>query len=233
MKQVRKWWLEAALVISGAESEGGAEGNPGEGDPGSGDQDPGDSGDGDNADSGEGDDDKSTFTKEEVENLRKALKAERTARKNLERTQREAAKAQGDAEKQASDDQAAKAVADALARVARLSEGYLTTRVESAIMAEARAQQAIAPEDVYSVLSSKKFEGIDIDQDPEDPSKIEIDADDLKQAVKNLLKTRLHWVKAPGDGNPSGSRFTPGSKSKDTLDQEALRSAYPALRMSR
>lgn len=238
MKQVRKWWLEAALVISGAEGEGDQGGDSGAGDTGGkpDDQNSGDQNDGDNSDddSGDGDDDdKATFTKEEVENLRKALKSERTERRKLERAQRDAAKNKGDAEKKESEDAAAKAVADANARVAKLAEGYLTSRVESAVLAEARAQKAIAPEDVYAVLSAKKFQGIDIDQDPDDPSKVEIDHEELKTAVKNLLKTRPHWVQAPGDGNPSGSRFTPGSKNKDKLDEEALRTAYPALRMSR
>jgi len=240
MKQVRKWWLEAALLISGAEGEGdqGAEtgGAGGEGekpaDQNSNDQNDGD-GDGEGDGDDGGDDSKDTFTKEEVQNLRKALKTERTERRKLERAQRDAAKNQGDKEKKESEDQAAKAVADANARVAKLAEGYLTSRVESAITAEARAQKAIAPEDVYAVLSAKKFDGIDIDQDPDDPSKVEIDSEDLKKAVKDLLKTRPHWVQAPGDGNVSGSRFTPGNKNKDSMDEEALKNAYPALRMSR
>ena len=240
MKQVRKWWLEAALVISGAEGEGDQGGEGGTGDTGGkpDDQNSGDQNDGneddDDDDGADGDDDsKTTFTKGEVENLRKALKTERTERRKLQRAQRDAANNKGDAEKKESEDQAAKAVADANARVAKLAEGYLTSRVEAAVMAEARAQKAIAPEDVYAVLSAKKFEGIDIDQDPDDPSKVEIDNEELKAAVKNLLKTRPHWVQAPGDGQPSGSRFAPGSKNKEKLDQEALKDAYPALRMSR
>ena len=180
MKQVRKWWLEAALVISGAEGEGDQGGEGGTGDTGGkpDDQNSGDQNDDGNEsddDNGGDDDSKTTFTKEEVEGLRNALKAERTQRRQLERAQRDAAKNKGDAEKKESEDQAAKAVADANARVARLAEGYLTSRVESAILAEARAQKAIAPEDVYAVLSAKKFDGIDIDQDPDDPSKVEID----------------------------------------------------------
>lgn len=229
--KIRKWWLEAAL-ISGAEGEGDTGGDTG-GDGGtggtSGDQNQGQqNNDGDGGDGDAGDDNKETYSKEDVENLRKALKSEREQRRLLQKAQRDAAtKQQQDADK-AKDDAAAKALADATARLDKLAEGYRTSRVEQAVIAAARVERAIAPEDVYAILAASKFDGIDIEQDPDDPTKVTVDADDLKKAVKAVLKSRPHWVQAPGDGQPSGGQFPPGGK-KGEADDAALKAMYPFL----
>lgn len=241
MKILKRWWLQEALRFRGAEGEG----NPGSGGtpPGEGKQDP--PGDGDDDGTGDDDDDdeldEKKFSAKDVEGLKTALKAERTARRAAEKAQRDAkaatAKAdeaktgeESDAKIKAAEDKATKAEA----RAAKLAEGYRTARVESVISAEAAAQHALDPQDVVDALKAGGFANIDVDQDPDDPTQIEVDEDDVKAAVKKLLKKKAHWVKQTGDGQPSGSKFTPrGGGSNKEADDEALRLKYPALRMHR
>ncbi len=234
--KIRKWWLES-ILISGAEGEGdgGGSGDGAGGDGGTGGT-PGDqgqqNGDGNNnagdGDGDEGDDDKETYSRDDVAKLRKALQTERQERRALQKAARDAqAKAKTDADQQAADAKD-KALQESQARLEKLAAGFRTSRVEQAISDAARAAKAIAPEDVVAILKANNFDGIDIEQDPDDPTRVTIDETDLKNAVKAVLKTRPHWVQGAGDGNPSGGQFRPGGP-RQTTDDEALKAQYPFL----
>jgi hypothetical protein len=241
-RSIRKWWLEAELVITGAEGEGADPPPPGEGDDGGDDSGADDSNDGDAGDSDDGEDDsddKETFTKEDVEGLRKALKEERKARRTAERANK--AKAQQDSatkEKDEADD-AAKRLKTAEDRTAKLAEGYRTARVEAVISKLARAANVVEPEDMVALLKSRGYADIDIDQDDDDPSKVEIDEDDVKAAIKTALKTRKHWIKVANEDDDesrdsrSGSPMRGSGRKSSQLDEEKLKEMYPALRARR
>lgn len=240
-RSIRKWWLEAELVITGAEGEGADPPPPGDGDEsddsGAGDDSKdGDAGDGD--DDEDDSDDKETFTKEDVEGLRKALKEERKARRVAERANKAKAKQDSDSKEKDEADDAAKRLKTAEDRTAKLAEGYRTARVESVVAKLARAANVIDPDDMVALLKSRGYADIDIDQDDDDPSQVEIDEDDVKAAIKKALKTRKHWIKADEDddeskGSPSGSKMRPGQQRKGQLDDEKLKEMYPALRARR
>lgn len=232
---IRKWWLES-ILISGAEGEGdgGGSGDGAGGDGGtggtSGDQNQQQNEGGSENEGGDegGDDDKETYSKEDVAKLRKALQTERQQRRDLQKAQRDAANKQQSDQAKADADAKDKALQESNARLEKLAAGFRTSRVEQAITAAAQAAKAIAPEDVVALLKANNFDGIDIEQDPDDPTKVTIDETDLKNAVKSILKTRPHWVQGAGDGNPSGGQFRPGGQ-RQTTDDEALKAQYPFL----
>jgi hypothetical protein len=231
------WWLTPGLVIAGAEDpppEGG-ETDPPNDDGKGGKEGEGSEGENDDSDDSDDDDDQETFTKADVEGLKKALKEERAARKAAERAAKAKEKAKTD---DAAKDDAAKA-ADRLqaaeAKAAKLADGYRAARVESVITRIARAANVIDPDDMVALLKAQGYKDIDIDQDEDDPSQVDVDEDDVKTAVKKALRTRQHWLKRDDDegdggkGGPSGSKMVPKGQRKDSLDDEELKKRYPAL----
>lgn len=234
-RSIRKFWLEPGLVIRG--SEGEAEGAAPEGAPpaeGSGSENSDESGDG-NAEGDEGGDaEKETFTKEEVENLRKTMRDERTERKRLAKELNTLKKGKQDEQTKTEADETAQRLKTAEDHAARLAESYRSARVEQAVFQAAQAANVLTPEDMVALLKSQGYPDIDVDQDEDDPSKVKVDSDDVKAAVKKALKSRAHWVKSAGsDSGPSGSQFRPNGSRSTEADSEALKSRFPALNRNR
>lgn len=241
-RSIRKWWLDPTLIIRGAEGEG--EGTSESGTGSSGDSstngetgsDTSNTGDGE-SDDDDDDDDKSTFTKEDVQGLKNALREERKARKLAERANKAKEKDQSDAEAKDEAEKTANRLKAAEEKATRLASGYREARVESTITRLAQDANVIAPDDMVALLKAQGFKDIEIDQDEDDPSQVEIDEDDVKAAIKKALKTRPHWTKKSDDGDeeepPSGSKMRPGKPRKSGLDDEGLKAAYPALRARR
>jgi hypothetical protein len=238
-RTIRKFWLEPDLIFRGAEGEGEGAGGPGTGsnDEGStggnagGDENAEGAGDSDD----DGDDEPETFSKEDVAALRKALKEERTARKVAERAARAKDKGVQDAAAKDEKEKADERLRAAEEKATRLAEGFRAARVEAVIMRLATAANVISPEDMVALLKSQGYKDIEIDQDEDNPGQVEIDEDDVKNAIKRALKTRAHWVKKTGEEEEgrSGSPFRPGGQRKPDLDDEALKADYPALRNRR
>ena len=75
---------------------------------------------------------------------------------------------------------------------------------------------------------------IDIDQDEDDPSDVEVDENQLEQALKKLAKAKPHLLgDGSSSGTPTGSKFNGSSKGGKKLDEESLKAVYPALRLRR
>lgn len=232
------------LVLRGFEGEGDGDGTggsgaggegSGEGSGGTGDGDDGAGGGDDDGDDG-GDDD----LPDDLENLKKALKTERDLRRKAEKGQkltdrenRKLKKAQDDI-KAAEEGEvaAAKKTADEAAdKVKNLGAKLRQTALERAILDAARKAKFRDPDDVITQLARNNFAGIDIDQDDDDPSDIEIDDKSVEKAVKAVATAKPHWLIAAGDGSPSGGSFNggkPGGKGGDKNKEYADR--FPALR---
>jgi len=218
---------------TGGSGDGGSEGgSDGDGDDTGGDDDTG----GGDGDGDAGDDD----LPDDLEGLKKALKTERELRKKMqkgqkltERENRRLKKAQDDLKAAEEGEVAAakKSADEAAAKVKNLGEKLKQSALERAITEAARKAKFRDPDDVITQLQRNNFAGIDIDQDDEDPSDIEIDAASVEKAVKAVATAKPHWLIAAGDGSPSGGSFNggkPGGKGGDKNKEFAER--YPALR---
>jgi len=218
----------------GGDSGGDSGGDAGGDDTGTGD---GDSG-GDDGGDGAGDDD----LPDDLEGLKKAIKAERALRKKAERglklTEREKKKlekAQQDiADADKSETEKAKTAQKAAdEKAVKLAAKLRQSSLERAIIEVARKQRFRDPDDVITQLQRSNFEGIEIDQDEDDPSEIDIDAKSVEKAVKAVATAKPHWLVAAGDGSPSGSSFG-GSRPDGGKDKNAKHKEYgdrfPALR---
>ena len=174
------------------------------------------------------DDDPAKPLKSALRKERKAHKAERRQRIAFERENKElkAKQAAGtekeseaisDLQKQLNETQSAnKALAG------KVREGA----VRSAIIEEARKQGFIDPEDALSVASV-----IEVDQDEEDPTDIDIDEDSVKTAVKSLATKKKHLVGVENNTSQtkSGSKQTRRKTTKKS-DKGFDPVNYPSLR---
>lgn len=208
-------------------TDGAADDTGGDGDAGGGD----DGGDGDTDDGDLPDD---------LEGLRKALKSERDLRRKAEkglkltdREKRKLEKAQADI-KAAEDGEvaAAKTAAEKSAQqVTKLAGQLRQNALEGAITRAARALKFRDPDDAITQLQRSNFAGIDIDQDDDDPSDIEINQKTVDKAVKAIATAKPHWLIAAGDGSPSGSSFNGGKPDGGKVDKnKEYAERYPALR---
>lgn len=232
------------------------------------DEDDEDSEDGDDEDDEdeEDDDDKSkskkskkskakTVPKADFDKVQAALKKERIARRRAEREARAAKKAQGATKKAAGAKKAADgkggkeeiSEADTAAelerqeREKRLAKRLRDKEVDSVITKYARELGFEDPDDAVALVNRKDIE---VDQDDEDPSDVEVDEDTVKLAVKALAKkkpkllvdkkkTRKKDDDEDDDGDDgatkTGSTFSKKSKKKEASEAE-LRRKYPRLR---
>jgi hypothetical protein len=231
------------LIIRGFEGEGAGAGGSGDG--GSEGGSDGDSDDtGGDDDTGGGDDDGGDGggddLPDDLEALKKALKTERDLRRKAEKGQkltdrenRKLKKAQEDIKAAEEGEVAAakKSAETAAEKVKTLGAKLKQSALERAITEAARKAKFRDPDDVITQLQRNNFAGIDIDQDEEDPSDIEIDAASVEKAVKAVATAKPHWLIAAGDGSPSGGSFNggkPGGKPGDKNKEYAER--YPALK---
>lgn len=223
-------WL--LRVICGFEGEGGDAGAGSGSDSSEGDAgDAGDAGD----DGSEADD--SDLADKDLAGLKDAITKERSnakdTSKRLKAIEKENAALkraqQAVADKDKTElEKLQKAQAESTTRLASLAAGYLKTRVDAAIEREARAQKFIDPEDAILQVDRSRLE---VEQDEDDPSKVEIDGKSVKNAVKALAEKKKHLIGTGegGDGGSSGSRFGGGNKDKTKATEEELRRKYPAL----
>jgi hypothetical protein len=235
----------STLVIRGFEGEGddntGGSGDGGEGGSGdTGDTGGGDDGTGGGDDGGDDDTGDTDEIPEDLEGLKKALKTERELRRKAqkglkltEREKRKLQKAQDDL-KAAEDGEvaAAKTAADKASKQVKDLAGKLRqSSLESAITEAARKMKFRDPDDVITQLQRSNFSGIEIDQDDDDPSDIEIDAKSVEKAVKAVATAKPHWLIASGDGSSSGSSFNGGKPDGQGKNRnQELAERFPALK---
>lgn len=235
MRSNMPWW-QVIVGVKGAEGESEGGGNAGEGDD-SGDDNSGDEekgGDDDGSDSDDdskGDDEGAGGKKALLADLAKERRARQRLQKQIDRLTKAEGDRKGEQDKADSDEteKVKSELAKANERAQKLAQGYRTQRVESIVKDAARGMKFLDPEDAVTYLSRGNYAGIDIDQDEDDPSDVAVDENQLEAALKKLAKTKPHLVDdGRGDGGPTGSKFS-GRKKGDRLDQEALKTIYPAL----
>lgn len=234
----------ASLIIRGFEGEGDAGAGASGDNPGSqgseGDQSGGNSSTDDVIDD-DGDDDDDlpdndaglkTALAKERQNARAANK---TA-KALERENRKLKAAQEELDTaKKGETEAAKAKADKAAeQVTQLATKLRSQAVESAVTKAANAAGFRDADDVMALLQRTNFRDIEIDQDEDDPSDIEIDEKSVTKAVKAIAAKKPHLLVANGDTNRSGSQFNGGGRNNgNQTTEQVYREKYSALNTRR
>lgn len=218
-------WLRSNYTIFGAEEPGDG------GDGGTGDGDGGDDGDDDEDDDDSGSGDSSDSSDKGIEALQKALAEERRQRRALEKKEK-AREREANRKRSADDDALATAqreLEETSSKVSKLAAGYFKNAVDRAIESQARELKFKDPTDALALVDR---EMIDADQDEDDPSKVDIDKDSVKRAVKKLADAKKHLLQSgTEDGGPTGSSFgNSGKNGKKPTDEEVLKQKYSALR---
>lgn len=177
---------------------------------------------------------------DDVAELKESLRKERQLRRKAEREARKSAKKKTQT-KEDKDLEATRSELEATrVKTEKLARGLANTKVDAAILEEARNAGFIDPTD--ALLDSVRRE-VDFDQDDEDPSDIEIDMDSVKDAVKDLADRKKHLISS-GDGtqsennNSSTSSTRTGNRVKrkqgagpEGKTEEELRKLYPNLNL--
>lgn len=226
------WWLNLTSSIVGFDGEGeGAGGDGGSGDgtgEGAGDgQGSGGAGDGGNS------------TDDDTAGLKTALQKERESRKAMERelkALKKADEARTSAEK-TEIERATEAEKKTSDKVARLAKGFRDNAVNSAILEAAKTAKFRDPSDA---LRPEVLSAIGVEQDEDDPSKVEIDKATVTEAIKQLAKSKPHYLNTDNSGSgAAGERKLPRSGStfggsnnngQQPSKEQQLAARYPALR---
>lgn len=219
------WWLTITKPIVGFDEGGEGEG-PGEGE---GQGTPGeDSGEGrgDSGGAGEGD-----AGKDDTSGLKSALEKERADRKKLEKelsTFRKAQQTATDAEKSEVDRLKGENERTA-AKATKLAQGFRQNAIETAVLKAAGVAKFRDPSDA---LRTEVMAAIGVEQDEDDPTKVEIDEATVTEAIKKLAKSKPHYIATDAPRPPkSGSSFSGGGTSpKGDAVTDELKRKYPALR---
>jgi len=110
-------------------------------------------------------------------------------------------------------------------KVSKLAEKLRNDARDAAILKAATDAGFIDPTDA---LTDDIRRAVEVDQDDEDPSDIEVDTTSATAAVKKLATSKKHLIGKPNNGAPSGGRFS----SRDRTDDNAgdnLGELYPSL----
>jgi hypothetical protein len=234
--EAEPWWLTTGLDIVGFETdpdELGDEGSDDEDDGSEGEEDDSESedesSDDDEQEDQESEDDDKDKTKG-TDGLKSALRKERMARKKAERelrrlksTEKPPPKPEKDKKEEESESSPDTAVAQA--KATRLGQKLRTSAVDKAIL---QFGERFKSQDELLALIDRRE--IDVDQDDEDPSEIEVDLESVEDAVKALAKRSPHLLKTTRAGSKSGSKFGGSKKKSSTASDDALRKQFPALR---
>lgn len=181
--------------------------------------------------------------------LKSALEKERAERKKLEKEakalrkfkEEQDAKGKSDAEK--ATDAATKASATAVKLAAKLQTNAVDTEI---IKAAGRVQLPNGAKfaDVDDALRLIDRGAIEVEQDEDDPSDVEINSDSVEKALKALAKKKPHLLVATkkddddqdeeedekpsksSTGSKVGSR---GTRDKGKIKEDELRARYPML----
>lgn len=198
----------------------------------------GDKGEGEGSDDGddeeeeeEDDKEKGKGGSENTDGLKSALQKERRERKRLEREAKELKKFKEEAEgKDKSDtDKAKEDASKAESKAQKLAAKLRDSALDNAII---KAAGGLKFRDIDDALKLIDRDAIDIEQDDDDPSEIDLDEDTVKAALEKLAKAKPHLIMVEGQGEKSGSKFNGGKKPTKQTDEEVLRSRYPALNRS-
>lgn len=185
---------------------------------------------------------------DETVRLKAALKKERLSRRKFEREARQLRKAvpakKSVAKKQAKDEEAEAEtraeIEQARQRSERLAGKLARQAVDNVILKMAGGFKFKDPDDAIALVNRAD---IDVDQDDEDPSDVEVDEDTVKDALRRLAKRKPHLLVQESDEDEeeddegrstkrrrsTGSKFSGKKGRKDELSEEELRKRYSAL----
>lgn len=159
--------------------------------------------------------------------LQEALEKERKLRRQAEREARKAKKTAATKKSTEEADDTKARLEQSETRTARLAKGFLDSKIEAAVLAEARKQGFIDPTDA---LINDVLKEVDADQDDEDPTDVEVDEESVVDAVKALARKKKHLVGQGTSTVKSGGKFRgKGGEDKGGSDA-ALQEHYPSLR---
>lgn len=219
-------WLQG-VFLHGFEDENDGNTDEDDGDN-DGDSDGDEDEDSDNSSGGEGD----------TAGLKSALRKERKARRDFEKRFKALEKQQQTKDEQDQDELTrTKAERDAeKERTAKLAEGFVTTKVDNAVLREAQGMKFINPSNALALVDRGLIE---VEQDDDDPSSVDLDKESVKDALKQVAKENPHLLVAEGDENASGGKFggsrnTGSNEQKRKNQQEKVETdLYPAMRNRR
>lgn len=166
--------------------------------------------------------------KDPTEGLKSALRKERQARKEAER---ELKRLKGKGGKPTTPPKKEDEEEDTTNKDADETNAKLARKLQEKAVDTALLRFASQFEDPEDLLRLVNRQDIDVDQDDEDPSEIEVDPESVEEAVKALLKKSPHLAKKTArKGTKSGSQFGGAKKGSKAMSEQELRKKYPALR---
>jgi hypothetical protein len=168
---------------------------------------------------------------ENTDALKSALRKERNLRKKEERDRKALAKRldELDSKEKSETDKAKEDASKAESKAQRLAVALKTTAVDNAII---KAAGKLKFRDIDDALKLVDREAIDVEQDDDDPSNVDLDEESVKSALESLAKTKPHLILADGQEDKSGSKFAGSRKSQKDMDEDALIEKFPALARS-
>jgi hypothetical protein len=215
------FWLRNTIIFGREKDEDKGEEGDGEGDDGE--------DDGEESGEGEGGEGGSSSDGDDTEGLKKALVAERREKRKLERENKRLKKAQDSSKQDEEKDLAEtkKSLSTEQEKTRKLAARLLNGARDAAILKVARDLGFI---DETDALTDDIRQAVDVDQDDEDPSEIDIDEDSVKRAVKALATKKKHLVGEVNDEERSGSKYRRDKKVDEKTADEKLKDMYPSLR---
>ena len=177
------------------------------------------------------DEEKDKDKPENTDALKSALRKERNLRKKEERDRKALAKRldELDSKEKSETDKAKEDASKAESKAQRLAVALKTTAVDNAII---KAAGKLKFRDIDDALKLVDREAIDVEQDDDDPSNVDLDEESVKSALESLAKTKPHLILADGQEDKSGSKFAGSRKSQKDMDEDALIDKFPALARS-
>jgi hypothetical protein len=168
---------------------------------------------------------------ENTDALKSALRKERNLRKKEERDRKALSKRldELDSKEKSETDKAKEDASKAESKAQRLAVALKTTAVDNAII---KAAGKLKFRDIDDALKLVDREAIDVEQDDDDPSQVDLDEESVKSALESLAKTKPHLILADGQEDKSGSKFAGSRKSQKDMDEDALIEKFPALARS-
>ena len=172
--------------------------------------------------------------KPDVDKLKSALKKERQLRRGLSKELRglKQFKEGKETEENAEETKASKQLPGLKATNQKLAAALRKQAVEMAITRHASALNFHDPEDAVSRL----WEKVEVDQDDDDPSTVDIDDDEVVDLLKDLAKKKPYLIRSEsGKGeeetelSPSGSKFNQKRKTGTQVDDATLAARFPAM----